>query len=198
MKRIKKVISLTLIFVFLITSMSLNVLAKNDKHEQSQNQAQVQNDSNNANENAAKVHKQKAEEELSNWVLPDLIVLEGEYFADYRKAQKLYYEGLRYEGNEHYKEAKDAYQESWKLLKNKSSNLEEINTTIDEIKNNSEADYDNDGLLNGFEIEAFYGCMNPLLPDTDSDGINDGNEDYEIDGLTNLEEQLYSKNPNKD
>ncbi len=48
-------------------------------------------------------------------------------------------------------------------------------------------DYDGDGLPNIFE-EQYPGYLDPYNPDTDGDGIKDGDEDFDNDGLTNLQE----------
>ena len=53
----------------------------------------------------------------------------------------------------------------------------------------TDKDTDNDGLPDSFEVFApFYDVFNPLIADTDSNGINDGDEDYDEDGLKNKEE----------
>jgi hypothetical protein len=53
-------------------------------------------------------------------------------------------------------------------------------------------DTDGDGLTNAYEI-AFG--LNPLLVDTDGDGVNDGAEDLDSDGLSNLQEMQVGTNP---
>jgi hypothetical protein len=62
------------------------------------------------------------------------------------------------------------------------------------IMANPEDDYDGDGLLNSFEIDA-YGCTNPMKADSDDDGISDGDEDHDLDGLSNFNEQKNGTNP---
>ena len=53
----------------------------------------------------------------------------------------------------------------------------------------TDKDTDNDGLPDSFEVFApLYDVFNPLVADTDSNGINDGDEDYDEDGLKNKEE----------
>jgi|GEM_PF-2051883 len=53
----------------------------------------------------------------------------------------------------------------------------------------TDKDTDNDGLPDSFEVFApLYDVFNPLIADTDSNGINDGDEDYDEDGLKNKEE----------
>ncbi|ADZ83921.1 cellulose binding domain-containing protein [Cellulosilyticum lentocellum] len=47
-------------------------------------------------------------------------------------------------------------------------------------------DTDNDGLPDNYEYFDFI--TNPTLSDTDNNGINDADEDFDNDGLTNLEE----------
>ena len=51
------------------------------------------------------------------------------------------------------------------------------------------ADTDGDGLLDGIEIYRTY--TDPLRVDTDNNGIKDSDEDYDKDGLTNIEEKNY-------
>ncbi|EJP21470.1 von Willebrand factor type A domain protein [Peptostreptococcaceae bacterium AS15] len=53
----------------------------------------------------------------------------------------------------------------------------------------TDKDTDSDGLSDSFEVFApVYNVFNPLIADTDSNGINDGDEDYDEDGLKNKEE----------
>ncbi len=47
-------------------------------------------------------------------------------------------------------------------------------------------DSDQDGLCDKCETEMF--ATNPAMADTDSDGILDGQEDHDGDGLANVEE----------
>ena len=50
----------------------------------------------------------------------------------------------------------------------------------------NKSDTDGDGLSDYDELNIFG--YNPLLQDTDADGISDADEDYDEDGLTNIEE----------
>jgi hypothetical protein len=52
-------------------------------------------------------------------------------------------------------------------------------------RDNPDSDFDKDGLPDWWEIENGY---DPMNPDTDGDGINDGDEDLDGDGLSNREE----------
>lgn len=65
----------------------------------------------------------------------------------------------------------------------------EINPTIDSdgdgIKNILDPDSDNDGLPDGVEVAL---GLNPLLMDSNGNGIPDGSEDDDRDGLPNIEE----------
>ncbi len=54
-------------------------------------------------------------------------------------------------------------------------------------------DTDNDGLYDGFEI--YSTLTNPLLADSNSNGILDGDEDSDGDGFTNAEEFACNSNP---
>lgn len=59
-------------------------------------------------------------------------------------------------------------------------------------------DLDGDGLLNNFELHAMNLQTFPDLADSDGDGVLDGQEDNDLDGLTNFEEQLNGTNPLRD
>ena len=50
-------------------------------------------------------------------------------------------------------------------------------------------DTDGDGLLDGIEVYRTY--TDPLRVDTDNNGIKDSDEDFDKDGLTNIEEKNY-------
>lgn len=54
-------------------------------------------------------------------------------------------------------------------------------------------DTDNDGLSDGYEL--FTLNTNPLLPDTDENGISDADEDFDNDGLTNIQEYELNTDP---
>jgi hypothetical protein len=56
-------------------------------------------------------------------------------------------------------------------------------------------DMDRDGLGNAFEQSATH--TNPRIGDTDRDGLPDGREDPDADGLTNLAEQAAGTNPRR-
>lgn len=96
-----------------------------------------------------------------------------------------------------------------------TSEVKIINTSAEnmniEIDRN---DDDNDGLINYLElicgtnpqnkdtdgdglsdyIELMETGTDPLLKDTDKNGINDGDEDFDADGLTNIDELKYGTN----
>ncbi|MBR4314185.1 MAG: hypothetical protein IKP66_04670 [Lachnospiraceae bacterium] len=60
-------------------------------------------------------------------------------------------------------------------------------------------DTDGDGLSDG--IEVFRTNTDPLRADTDNDGIRDSDEDFDNDGLTNIDEKNYGtdyENPDTD
>ena len=60
-------------------------------------------------------------------------------------------------------------------------------------------DTDGDGLSDG--VEVFRTNTDPLRVDTDNDGVRDSDEDFDNDGLTNLEEKGYGtdyENPDTD
>ena len=54
-------------------------------------------------------------------------------------------------------------------------------------------DTDGDGLLDGYEV--FKIGTNPLELDSDNNGIDDGDEDFDSDGICNFEEQRLGTNP---
>jgi hypothetical protein len=54
-------------------------------------------------------------------------------------------------------------------------------------------DTDGDGLPDGYEVYTLG--TDPLLHDTDDNGITDADEDFDNDGLTNLEEYLAETDP---
>lgn len=57
----------------------------------------------------------------------------------------------------------------------------------------SNPDMDTDGLLDGFEV--LFSFTDSYTADTDGNGILDGDEDFDSDGLSNLEEQLIRTQP---
>jgi uncharacterized protein YegL len=59
----------------------------------------------------------------------------------------------------------------------------------------SKIDTDGDGLTDDFEIKYGYPFLKPNNKDTNGNGINDADEDNDVDGLTNLQEQQYKVNP---
>lgn len=54
-------------------------------------------------------------------------------------------------------------------------------------------DTDEDGLDDYYEVFVTYTA--PANPDSDNNGVNDGNEDFDEDGLTNLEEYILTTDP---
>ncbi|WOX55907.1 PKD domain-containing protein [Methanoculleus palmolei] len=56
-------------------------------------------------------------------------------------------------------------------------------------------DTDGDGLTDAFELLNLGLLTDPTLIDTDGDGTPDQNEDFDGDGLTNLQEQTYGTDP---
>ncbi|QYK48958.1 MAG: Hint domain-containing protein [Phycisphaeraceae bacterium] len=57
-------------------------------------------------------------------------------------------------------------------------------------------DTDGDGLSDGFEIFSIRSLLlNPLSSDSDSNGTLDGDEDFDADGLSNRDEQLWGTDP---
>ena len=58
-------------------------------------------------------------------------------------------------------------------------------TDLDGITNDLDTDDDNDGIN---DIDEGHIGSNPLVVDTDGNGVADGDEDYDGDGLTNSQE----------
>lgn len=144
---------------------------------------------------ATDVQKQKAKESLLNWTEPDLPALQAEFNDEFQKAQDLYYKGLQLENQDRYQEAQGAYLDLLIALDNKKKKLDEVNQILEEVRSDPYGDYDQDGLLNGYEISAFYGYMNPMVARSNEDGLSDGEDDFDLDGLSNLEEQGYGTSP---
>jgi hypothetical protein len=63
----------------------------------------------------------------------------------------------------------------------------------DLLVNLLDPDSDNDGLNDGFEVNILG--TDPALIDTDTNGIPDGDEDYDGDGFTNAEEVQCGSDP---
>lgn len=56
-------------------------------------------------------------------------------------------------------------------------------------------DTDEDGLPDGYEVNVLK--TNPLKSDSDGDGTNDSEHDFDGDGLTNIQEYLYGTDPHQ-
>jgi hypothetical protein len=56
-----------------------------------------------------------------------------------------------------------------------------------------DGDYDGDGLSNALEVEKL--ALDPTRPDSDGDGVLDGNEDFDGDGLGNFDEVTRGTDP---
>ena len=56
-------------------------------------------------------------------------------------------------------------------------------------------DSDGDGLSDAYEVEYIFPFTSPGLADTDGDGTQDGDEDVDFDGLTNLMERDLGSHP---
>ncbi len=72
----------------------------------------------------------------------------------------------------------DGYDEEKQILSKEVAKLYGIDS--------EKEDFDNDGLNN--YIEIYVTGTDPALADSDKDGINDADEDYDGDGITNIEE----------
>jgi hypothetical protein len=57
----------------------------------------------------------------------------------------------------------------------------------------TDADSDNDDLYDGLEVYSLF--TDPLLADSDGNGTPDGDEDYDGDGFTNVEEIQCDSDP---
>ena len=76
---------------------------------------------------------------------------------------------------------------------NKIADLIDGDLDDDGIPNSEDPDADGDGVNNNDEIAA---GLDPLNPDSNSDGTKDGEEDYDGDGKTNAEESNTDVKPN--
>lgn len=56
-----------------------------------------------------------------------------------------------------------------------------------------DADTDDDQLSDRFELD--YATLDPAVADTDGDGVDDGADDHDGEGLTNVREQRHATNP---
>jgi hypothetical protein len=57
------------------------------------------------------------------------------------------------------------------------------------------ADSDDDGLSDGFEIDELFTITSSIVADSDGNGLPDGDEDPDSDGLTNRDEQAFGSAP---
>ncbi|MFS0862259.1 VWA domain-containing protein [Fredinandcohnia sp. 179-A 10B2 NHS] len=72
----------------------------------------------------------------------------------------------------------------------------QVTTTVEAMIDINETDFDTDGLTNEFEEAAKdTSKFNPYKRDSDGNGIPDGEEDYDQDGLKNIDEQKAGTNP---
>ncbi len=83
--------------------------------------------------------------------------------------------------------------EEWKYLPDSDEDIlpDLIEIEIGTDPHNS--DTDGDGLPDGYEILVTY--TDPVKPDSDNNDINDGDEDFDEDSLTNLEEYILTTDP---
>lgn len=73
--------------------------------------------------------------------------------------------------------------------------VEKMSGTLEEMfgTDPEKEDTDEDGLSDYAEIFVF--ATDPTLPDTDGNGVHDGDEDADLDGLTNLDELKLGTDP---
>ena len=74
-------------------------------------------------------------------------------------------------------------------------NSDQLNTDGDWWGDVCDDDDDNDGLSDDFEINQ--AGTNPLLADSDYDGINDDLEDFDFDGISNIDEETAGSHPQR-
>ena len=105
-------------------------------------------------------------------------------FKDGRKKHQKFYIYNNYKGNSDGLDKKDNDGDG--LI-----NYKEIIVGTDKNK----GDTDGDGLSDYQEV--IKTLTNPLVVDSDNNGVNDSNSDNDNDGITNLDELKYNSNPNK-
>ncbi|MFI8577835.1 VWA domain-containing protein [Rossellomorea aquimaris] len=125
------------------------------------------------------------------------------YKSQLKNAFHFYDKGMEFSNDHNQKQKVHFFQKAWlganAILKEREETTDRDADGIDDaiekklgLKTNKE-DSDHDGLADGYELYVTF--TDPLKKDSDSNGIDDGDEDIDKDGLSNIEEQSHKTNP---
>lgn len=125
------------------------------------------------------------------------------YQSQLKNAFAVYKKGNEYENENNQKQKVHFYQKAWETAQEIFQQGKVIFDTDDDgvedyiekklkLKHNT-ADTDGDGLLDGYELYVTF--TDPSKKDSNGNGISDGEDDQDKDGLSNLEEQELKTNP---
>ncbi|CAH1223239.1 hypothetical protein PAECIP111893_04938 [Paenibacillus plantiphilus] len=111
------------------------------------------------------------------------------------EALNAYNEAIKAEEEANYQEALRLLNEAWSLMSAIKAELNTAAAAVQRLKDHPTGDGDGDGLTNGFELDKLRSTASPFKQDSDNNGISDANEDFDEDGLTNLQEQTLGTDP---
>lgn len=83
--------------------------------------------------------------------------------------------------------------DNWKLLKDTDG--DQLPDCVEQFLGTDATLVDTDGDLLDDYYEVFVTNTDPTLTDTDNNGVTDGNEDFDTDGLTNYQEYVQGTSP---
>lgn len=132
-------------------------------------------------------------------ILPDMLPEDAEEVTLQARAYSVY-SSFKYTPEQYREEVKSKVNKvaavSDEVTVRLGIDLEAVRASAQEILDtNPDGDNDNDGLTNSFEIVDLAYATQPDNEDSNDDGISDGMEDEDFDGLTNAEEQTLGTNP---